>query len=124
MKMRNRWCARLRAFLHPIDEEKQRVLNDRWASLPPELRTANQISGRHLTHCGFTLGASYCSFHCTHCYLPKNANEVPIPSLSEMREQIDANRRFQGPGGGLQITGGDVADAYWRAGRQTELVEV
>ena len=41
-----------------------------------------------------------------------------------MKEQIDANRRFQGPGGGLQITGGDVADAYWRAGRQNELVEV
>lgn len=119
-----RWRARWRAFLHPIDEEKQRVLNARWASLPEELRTPNQISGRHLTHCGFTLGASYCSFHCTHCYLPKNANEVPIPSLADMKEQIDANRRFQGPGGGVQITGGDVADAYWRAGRQDELVAI
>ena len=124
MKTRDRWRARVRAFLQPIDEEKQRVLTERWQSLPPELQSANQISGRHLTHCGFTLGASYCSFHCTHCYLPKNANEVPIPSLSEMKEQIDANRRFQGPGGGLQITGGDVADAYWRSGRQGELVEV
>ncbi len=37
---------------------------------------------------------------------------------------IEANRRFQGPGGGLQITGGDVADAYWRAGRQQELIEI
>ena len=26
------------------------------------LRTSNQISGRHMTHCGFTLGASYYSF--------------------------------------------------------------
>ena len=41
-----------------------------------------------------------------------------------MKEQIDANRRFQGPGGGLQLTGGDVADAYWRSGRQDELVEI
>ncbi len=41
-----------------------------------------------------------------------------------MQEQIDANRRFQGPGGGLQITGGDVADAYWRAGRQRELIDI
>ncbi len=88
------------------------------------MRTPNQISGRHLTHCGFTTGASYCSFHCTHCYLPKNANEVPIPSLEQMKEQIDVNRRLQGPGGGLQITGGDVADAYWRSGRQDELVEI
>ena len=41
-----------------------------------------------------------------------------------MKEQIDANRRLQGPGAGLQITGGDVADAYWRSGRQDELVEI
>ncbi len=41
-----------------------------------------------------------------------------------MREQIDASRRLQGPGAGLQITGGDVADAYWRTGRQDELVAI
>jgi hypothetical protein len=118
------WRARWRAFRHPVAGEKTELLRTRWASLPPELRTPNQISGRHLTHCGFTTGASYCSFHCTHCYLPKNANQVPIPSLAQMKEQIDANRRFQGPGGGLQLTGGDVADAYWRSGRQDELVEI
>ena len=120
----SKWRARWNAFRNPIAGEKADVLRERWAGLPAELRTPNQISGRHLTHCGFTLGASYCSFHCTHCYLPKNANEVPMPSLAEMKEQIDANRRFQGPGGGLQITGGDVADAYWRSGRQAELVEI
>ena len=119
-----KWRARWRAFRHPLNAEKQRYLAQRWAELPAELQTPNQISGRHLTHCSFTLGASYCSFHCTHCYLPKNANEVPIPSLAEMREQIEANRRFQGPGGGIQITGGDVADAYWRAGRADELIEI
>ena len=119
-----RWRARWQAFRHPIAGEKADLLRARWASLPAELRTPNQISGRHLTHCGFTTGASYCSFHCTHCYLPKNANQVPIPSLAQMKEQIDENRRLQGPGGGLQITGGDVADAYWRSGRQDELVEI
>lgn len=119
-----KWQARWQAFRHPIQGEKNDLLKRRWESLPPELKLPNQISGQHLTHCGFTLGASYCSFHCTHCYLPKNANEVPIPSLAQMKEQIDANRRFQGPGGGLQITGGDVADAYWKSGRQDELVEV
>lgn len=120
----SRWRERWRAFRQPIVEEKARVLQERWNSLPPELRTNNQISGRHLTHCGFTLGASYCSFHCTHCYLPKNANSIPIPSLAQVKEQIDANRRFQGPGGGLQITGGDVADAYWKSGRADELIEI
>ena len=121
---RNKWRARWRAFRYPVDEEKARILRERWDSLPPELHLPNQISGRHLTHCGFILGASYCSFHCTHCYLPKNANRVPIPSLAEVKEQIDWNRRFQGPGGGLQITGGDVADAYWKSGRGDELVEI
>lgn len=120
----SRWCARWKAFRFPIDSEKQTLLRERWNSLPNELRTPNQLAGRHLTHCGFTTGASYCSFHCTHCYLPENANQVPIPSLPQMKEQIDANRRLQGPGGGLQITGGDVADAYWRAGRTEELVEI
>src|SRR5947209_9251813 len=120
----SRWRQRWQAFRRPINGEKLRVLRERWDSLPAELRTNNQISGRHLTHCGFTLGASYCSFHCTHCYLPKNANEIPIPSLEQVKEQIDANRRLQGPGGGLQITGGDVADAYWKSGRADELVEI
>ncbi len=121
---KRRWRDRWRAFRTPINPEKARVLKERWESLPLELRTNNQISGRHLTHCGFTLGASYCSFHCTHCYLPKNANEIPIPSLAQVKEQIDANRRLQGPGGGLQITGGDVADAYWKSGRGDELIEI
>jgi hypothetical protein len=120
----SRWRQRWNAFRNPIVEEKARVLRERWDSLPRELQTNNQISGRHLTHCGFTLGASYCSFHCTHCYLPKNANSIPIPSLAQVKEQIDANRRFQGPGGGLQITGGDVADAYWKSGRADELIEI
>ncbi|MEO8439321.1 MAG: hypothetical protein ABI540_03765 [Spartobacteria bacterium] len=118
------WRARWHAFRHPIDPEKEALLRVRWESLPNELRTPNQLAGRHLTHCGFITGASYCSFRCTHCYLPSNANEVPIPPLAEMKEQIEANRKFQGPGGGLQITGGDLADAYWRAGRSDELVEI
>lgn len=119
-----RWQQRWRALLSPLDREKRRALKTRWEELPASLRTINQVSGRQFTHCGFTLGASYCSFHCTHCYLPEAANAAPIPSLAEMREQINANRRFQGPGGGFQITGGDVADAYWRAGRSDELVEI
>src|SRR5450432_3203735 len=124
MNSAQRWRARWQAFRRPISEEKTRFLQERWASLPPELRTDNQIAGRHLTHCGFTLGATYCSFHCTHCYLPKTANSVPIPFLGQVKEQIDANCRLQGPGGGLQITGGDVVDAYWRAGRPQVLIEI
>ncbi len=118
------WGARWRALRFPIDPEKQRLLRVRWESLPEKLKTPNQLAGRHLTHCGFTTGASYCSFRCTHCYLPNEANQIPIPSFAEVKEQIDANRRLQGPGGGLQITGGDVADAYRRSNRQEELVAI
>jgi len=57
----SRWRARLRAFIDPVDREKELLLRERWNSLPAELRTPNQVSGRHLTHCGFTTGASYCS---------------------------------------------------------------
>jgi hypothetical protein len=81
-----RWRARWNAFRYPIAEEKARVLKERWESLPLELRTNNQISGRHLTHCGFTLGASYCSFHCTHCYLPKNANEINFMDAKQVAQ--------------------------------------
>jgi hypothetical protein len=55
----NRWRARWRAFCHPIDPERAELLRSRWASLPQELTTSNQLSGRHLTHCVFITGASY-----------------------------------------------------------------
>lgn len=108
----------------PIPGEMRSLLAARWAELPDELRTDWQVVGRHHVHCGYTLGPAYCSFGCTHCYLPKNANRVPLPALGDMKQQIDANRRLLGPGGGLQITGGDVVDAYWRAGRPEELIEI
>ena len=109
---------------NPVSQEMKTLLQARWQSLPDDLRTDWQVAGRHLVHCGYTLGAAYCSLGCTHCYLPKNANQVPIPSLEEMKAQVDANRRMIGPGGGLQITGGDVVDAYWRAGRPEELIAI
>ncbi|MEM7353497.1 MAG: hypothetical protein AAF657_22055, partial [Acidobacteriota bacterium] len=108
----------------PISAEKRALLAARWQELPSELRVGRQVVGQHHVHCGYTLGASYCAFGCTHCYLPANANRAPLPSLVEMREQIDANRRLIGPGGGLQITGGDVVDAYWRADRADELIDI
>ncbi len=95
----------------PIPAEMRALLAKRWNELPSELQTEWQAVGRHVVHCGYTMGAAPCSFGCTHCYLPKNANRVPLPSLDEMEAQIDANRRLSGPGSGLQITGGDVVDA-------------
>ncbi|MFQ6021850.1 MAG: hypothetical protein ACE5NW_03935 [Acidiferrobacterales bacterium] len=114
----------LAAFKEPIPAETRALLVERWGELPGELKTDWQALGRHLVHCGYVMGPAYCSFGCTHCYLPKGANRVPLPSLDEMKAQIDANRRLIGPGGRLQITGGDVVDAYWRAGRADELISI
>lgn len=114
----------LQSLLQPVSPEMQALLSRRWKELPEHLRTRNQVLGRQLVHCGYTLGASYCSLGCTHCYLPRNANRTPLPSLEEMKEQIEANRRLLGATGGLQITGGDVVDAYWKNDRADELVEI
>lgn len=113
-----------RLTLRPVSDDKKRLLRERWDELPQRLRTENQVVGRQLTHCGYTMGAAYCSFGCTHCYLPRNANKAPLPTLAEMKEQIDANRRLLGENGALQITGGDVLDAYWKRDRIDELVEI
>lgn len=108
----------------PIPESRRTVLDARWNELPEELRVGWQVIGRQMAHCGFTLGPAYCSFGCTHCYLPRNANRAPLPTLDEMKAQIAAHREQLGPASGLQITGGDVIDAYRRAGKTDELIEV
>jgi len=105
-------------------DDKKYLLADKWRELPPELQTDNQILGKHWVGCGYTMGPAYCSFGCSHCYLPKSSNRVPLVPLASMKEQIVAHRKLLGPGGNLQITGGDVVDAYWRAGKKEELIEV
>lgn len=114
----------LSALRTPVSDEMREVLARRWAELPAELQVPHQVVGSFYAHCGYTLGPAACSFGCTHCYLPTNANAAPLPTLAEMVEQIDANRRLLGPGGALQITGGDVVDAYLEADREDELVGV
>ncbi len=112
------------ALFNPLPKEKKQLLMERWQSLPVELQQTNQIVGKHWVQCGYTLGPSYCSFGCSHCYLPKGANRQALVPLSEMKEQIQVQRRLMGAGGNLQITGGDVIDAYFRAGKPDELIEV
>ncbi len=118
------WSRALRRFLRPVSNHKRRLLDARWEELPVDLRTDRQAVGRQMTHCGYTMGAAFCSFGCTHCYLPKNANSAPLPTLLEMQEQIDANYAVLGEFGALQITGGDVVDAYWKAGQSDELIKI
>ena len=104
--------------------ETKALLAERWERLPEGLKLDNQMVGQYWAQCGFTLGPSYCSFGCSHCYLPGNANRVPMPSLDEMKAQVDANRAAIGEGGNIQLTGGDLIDAYVRAGKKDELIEL
>ena len=106
------------------DNETIALLKARWESLPTYLQVDNQVVGQHWVQCAFTMGPSYCSFGCSHCYLPGNANRVPLVSSAEMKKQIDANRTMIGKGGNIQITGGDVAEAYLRENRENELIEI
>jgi hypothetical protein len=106
------------------DSETIALLKARWNSLPEYLKVGNQVVGQHWVQCAFTMGPSYCSFGCSHCYLPGNANRVPLVSSSEMKKQIDANREMIGKGGNIQITGGDVVEAYLRENRDDELIEI
>jgi hypothetical protein len=106
------------------DNETIALLKARWDSLPAYLQVDNQVVGQHWVQCAFTMGPSYCSFGCSHCYLPGNANRVPLVSCADMKKQIDANREMIGKGGNIQITGGDVAEAYLRENRQDELIEI
>ena len=107
-----------------VNSETLSLLRQRWSELPEYLQTDNQVVGKHWVQCAYTMGPSYCSFGCSHCYLPKDANRVPLVTLAEMKQQIDANRKLIGYGGRIQITGGDVVDAYIKANKQSELIEV
>ncbi len=111
-------------LLSPISLENKNLLQKRWQTLPEDLKTPKQVVGQHWVQCGFITGPSYCSFGCTHCYLPKDANHQQHPSIDEIKEQLDANRRFLGNGGHIQITGGDVVDAYTRTNQFNDLVEI
>lgn len=106
----------------PVPRDARSLLQARWSELEASLKTPGQVLGRQLVHCGYLLGPSYCSFSCTHCYLPPDANRMPLPTFEELAEQMRATRDQVGPGGSVQITGGDVVDAYVRAGRSGELV--
>ena len=115
---------KLNQLLSPISVGTRELLDQRWQQLPENLRTPRQVVGQHWVQCGFITGPSYCSFGCTHCYLPKDANHQKQPEIGQIKEQLDANRKLLGHGGHIQITGGDVVDAYVRTDNFDDLVEI
>ena len=96
-------------FRHPVDPAARRSLAAIWDGIAPELRTENQMFGRHEEGCGATIGVMpRCDFACRGCYLAADANRIPAMQLDLVKEQMQILRRRLGPSGNLQLTDGEV----------------
>jgi len=96
-------------FRHPVDPEARQTLAAIWRGVAPELRTENQMFGRHEEGCGATIGVMpRCDFACRGCYLAADANRIPAIELDAVKEQMRILRRRLGPSGNLQLTDGEV----------------
>ena len=89
--------------------EIDRLLQDRWDSLPTNLKTPTQMLGKAAVACGATHHVmERCNFSCTCCYLGPEANKTePLP-FEEVQQQLDHMRATLGKGGKAQITAGEV----------------
>ena len=96
-------------FRHPVDPAARRSLAAIWDGIAPELRTENQMFGRHEEGCGATIGVMpRCDFACRGCYLAADANRIPAMQLDLVKEQMQILRRRLGPSGNLQLTDGEL----------------
>ena len=96
-------------FRHPVEPEARQTLGAIWDTIAPELRTENQMLGRHEEGCGATIGVMpRCDFACRGCYLAADANRIPAMDLDAIKAQMRALRRHLGPSGNLQLTDGEV----------------
>lgn len=89
--------------------ETEKLLQERWETLPKSLQTPTQMLGKAAVACGATHHVmERCNFSCTCCYLGPEANKTePLP-FEEVKEQLDHMRATLGIGGKVQITAGEV----------------
>ena len=90
-------------------KETRKILANTWSTLPDSLKSPTQFLGRQYAGCGATIGIMpCCDFKCAACYQNENSNGAsPLP-MAEIKAQIQALRRWLGPGGNLQLTDGEV----------------
>jgi len=99
----------LRALLRPVLADERSAATARWRALPRDVRTPDQVLGRHSAGCAATWGVmERCDFACTACYLSHGANAMPPLPFSQVKEQLDTIREHLGPFGATQITAGEV----------------
>jgi hypothetical protein len=107
--------ARLRRLMtvtRPVHGETADALARRWAELPPDVRTAAQLLGRHTTGCEGTHGVfPRCNLACTPCYHAREAQRIRTDgphTLEQVERQMGYLRRVRGPGQHAQLIGGEV----------------
>jgi hypothetical protein len=104
---------RLEQASRPVHPRTRRVLEERWAGLPPAVRTDAQALGRHAVGCEGTHGVfPRCNLTCTPCYHSSDANKVRVDGQHTV-EQVEAQMRLleelRGPRAHAQLIGGEVS---------------
>jgi len=96
--------------VHPVTE---RVLAERWAALPPGVRTEQQVLGRHAVGCEGTHGVfPKCDLTCSPCYHSKDANKVRVDgahTIAQVEAQMRLLEQSRGPRAHAQLIGGEVS---------------
>lgn len=112
MTVRSLW-GRLERATRPVHPVTERVLAERWAALPPGVRTEEQLLGRHAVGCEGTHGVfPKCDLTCSPCYHSKGANKVRVDgahTVAEVAAQMALLEQARGPRAHAQLIGGEVS---------------
>ncbi len=111
MTMTSPW-KRVELATRPVHPETARALAERWAALPPGVRTGHQLLGRHAVGCEGTHGVfPKCDLTCSPCYHSKDANKVRVDgahTLAQVEAQMQLMEQTRGPRAHAQLIGGEV----------------
>ena len=112
MRLPSLW-KRLERATRPVHPVTERVLAERWAALPPGVRTEQQILGRHAVGCEGTHGVfPKCDLTCSPCYHSKDANKVRVGgthTVAQVEAQMRLLEQSRGPRAHAQLIGGEVS---------------
>ena len=107
------FLKRLELATRPVHPITQRVLAERWAALPPGVKTREQVLGRNAVGCEGTHGVfPKCNLTCSPCYHSKDANKVRVDgahTVANVKAQMRLLERLRGPRAHAQLIGGEVS---------------
>ncbi len=107
------WWRRAEQATRPVHPVTERVLAERWAALPPGVKTKQQLLGRHAVGCEGTHGVfPKCDLTCSPCYHSKDANKVRVDgahTVAQVDAQMSILEARRGPRAHAQLIGGEVS---------------